>query len=149
MQTSITCHYLTHATESCCRQSSTITIINCSGRASELGGTVNLVDRRRSSLSCSERPTFSAKSITRFYGRYAEAKFSESGVWSNFQRKPLFLKMPKFSFCTVQDRWKETPMPKTSPIHSAVSTECRLVTDRHRAIASTHASIALCIALCG
>jgi len=31
-------------------------VINCSGRASELGGIIDLVDRRRSSLSRSERP---------------------------------------------------------------------------------------------
>ena len=41
------------------------TVINYSGRASELGGIVNLVDRRRSSLSGSERPLSQAKSITR------------------------------------------------------------------------------------
>jgi len=35
---------INRATESCCRQSLTITVINCSGRASELGGIVNLVD---------------------------------------------------------------------------------------------------------
>ena len=33
-----------------------ITVMNCSGRASEFGGIVNLVDHRWSSLSCSERP---------------------------------------------------------------------------------------------
>ena len=42
-----------------CRQSLTICAINYSGRASELGGTVNLVDRRRSSLSRSVHPAFS------------------------------------------------------------------------------------------
>ena len=36
-------------------------MINYSGRASELGGIVNLVDRRRCSLSRSERPPFSSK----------------------------------------------------------------------------------------
>ena len=36
--------------ESCCRQSLTITVTNYSGRASELGGIANLVDRRRSSF---------------------------------------------------------------------------------------------------
>ena len=45
--------------ESCCRQSLMITVINYSGRASELGGIVNLVDQRRSSLSRSQRPSFS------------------------------------------------------------------------------------------
>ena len=40
-------------------QSLTIYAINYSGRASELGGIIDLVDRRRSSLSRSEHPTFS------------------------------------------------------------------------------------------
>ena len=55
-------------------------MINYSGRASELGGIVNLVDRRRSSLSRSERPPCREKSIARFDDRYTEAKFSNSGV---------------------------------------------------------------------
>jgi len=56
----ISCRYLTRATESCCRQSLTISATNHSGRASELGGIGNLVDRRRSSSSRSERPPFSS-----------------------------------------------------------------------------------------
>jgi len=55
-------------------------VINYSGRASELGGIIDLVDRRRPSLSHSERPPFSAKLITHFDDRYAVAKFSKSGV---------------------------------------------------------------------
>ena len=51
---------LARATESCCRQSLTISAINYSGRATELGGIVNSVDRRRSSSSRSERPPFSS-----------------------------------------------------------------------------------------
>ena len=62
-KTSISCRYLTRATESCCRQSLTITVINYSGGASELGGIVNLVGRRRPSLSRSERPSCRAKLI--------------------------------------------------------------------------------------
>jgi len=40
--------------------------------------------------------------------------------------------------------WKEAPVPKTSSIRLAVSTELRLVTetDRHWATASTRTSIA-------
>jgi len=41
---SIRCRSLTRATESCCRQSLTICAINYSGRASELGGIIDLVD---------------------------------------------------------------------------------------------------------
>jgi len=36
-------------------------VIKYSSAASELGGIVNLVDRRQSSLSCSERPPFSSQ----------------------------------------------------------------------------------------
>ena len=42
-------------TKSCCRQSLTISKINYSGRASELGGIINSVNQRWSSLSRSER----------------------------------------------------------------------------------------------
>ena len=56
---SISCRQLTRATKSCCRQRLTICAINYSGRASELGDIVNLVDRRRPiSLSRSERLPF-------------------------------------------------------------------------------------------
>ena len=57
--TSISCRELTRATESCCRPRLTICATNCSGRASELGGIIDLVDRRRPSLSRCERPPFS------------------------------------------------------------------------------------------
>ena len=50
-RTPITCRQPTRATEQCCRPSLTTTVRNYSGRASALGGIVNLVDRRRSSLS--------------------------------------------------------------------------------------------------
>ena len=42
------------------RQSLTICVTNYSGRASELGGIIELVDRRRPSLSRSARPPFSS-----------------------------------------------------------------------------------------
>ena len=78
---SISCRQLTRATKSCCRQRLTICAINYSGRASQLGGIINLVDRQLPSLSRSERPPFCrAKMITRFDDRYAVAKFSKSGV---------------------------------------------------------------------
>jgi len=64
--TSIGCHWLTRATKSCCRQSLTICAINYSGRASELGGIIDLVDQRRSNLSrCEHRHLSRAKLITR------------------------------------------------------------------------------------
>jgi len=49
----------------------------------------------------------------------------------------LFLKVHKFSYNRVSDRSNEAPMLKTSSIRSSVSTELRLVTDRHRATSST------------
>ena len=64
-KTSISCRQLTRATKSYCRQRLTISAINYSGRASELGGIINLVDRRRSSLSrCDRRHLSRAKLIT-------------------------------------------------------------------------------------
>ena len=56
----ISCCWLTRATKSCCRQLDDCAI-DYSGRASELGLIINLVDWRRPSLSCSERPPFSTK----------------------------------------------------------------------------------------
>ena len=47
------------------RQRMTLCATNCSGRATELGGIIDLVDRRRPSLSRSERPP-SNLLITRF-----------------------------------------------------------------------------------
>jgi len=72
-----------------------------------------------------------AKSITCFDDRYTEAKFG-----TKFQREvPLFLECIEFPVNAVQDGWKKAPVPKTSPIRSAVSIEHRPVTDRHRVIA--------------
>jgi len=53
-------------------------------RASELGGIVNLVDRRRPSLGCLALIVHLSRAelITRLDDRYAMAKFSKSGVWS-------------------------------------------------------------------
>ena len=51
---------------------------------------------------------------------------------AKFQREvTLFLKVHEFPYNkSVYDRWKEAPMPKTSPIRSAVLVELLLVTDR-------------------
>ena len=57
-----------------------ITVIKYSGQALELGDIMNLVDQRRSNLSCSERLPFLVKSITHFDDLYAVAKFSKSRV---------------------------------------------------------------------
>jgi len=40
------------ATESCCRQSLTITVINYSGRTSKLGYILSFTDRRKASVLC-------------------------------------------------------------------------------------------------
>ena len=57
---STSCRYLNRATKSCCRHRLMICAINYSGLASELGGIIDLVDRRRPSLLRSERPPFSS-----------------------------------------------------------------------------------------
>ena len=65
---------------------------------------------------------FQAKLITRFDDRYAVAKFSKSVVED---------KVPEGSAIIFGDnRISEVHMPKTSLIHSAVSIEQRLVTER-------------------
>jgi len=49
---------------------------------------------------------------------------------TKFQREvPLFLEITEFPFITVYGEWKESHMPKTSLIRSAVLVELRLVTD--------------------
>jgi len=53
-------------------------VINYRGRASELGGIVNLVDRRRSS----------------FDDRYAKPKFSKSGVLDRFAEGSALIRPP-------------------------------------------------------
>ena len=76
-----------------------------------------------------------AESITRFDDRCIKAKFSKSESGTKFQREvPLFLELPEFSFNRVQDMWKETPVPKTQR-------DRHRQTERHRAMASTRASI--------
>ena len=99
---------------------------------------VNLVDRRRPSLSRSMSVHLSrAKLITRSYDRYAVAKFSKSRIRS---------KVPEGSTLIFEGTVsKEAPVLKTSPIRSAVSIQ-RLVTDTegHGAIASTRAITSSC-----
>ena len=52
------------------------------------------------------------------------AKFFKSRVWRKVpEGSTLMLKVPEFPYNTVQDRWKEAPTPKTSPIRSTVSIE--------------------------
>ena len=77
---SISCRLLTRATKSCCRQLLTICAINYSGRESELGGIIDLVDRRRPVYHALSVHLSRAKLITRFDDRYAVAKFCKSGV---------------------------------------------------------------------
>jgi len=51
------------------------------------------------------------------------AKFSKSRVWDKdkFQREVPFLEIPKFSYNTVWDRWKEAFVPKMCAIRPVVS----------------------------
>ena len=76
---------LTRATKSCCRQSLTICVMNYSGRASELGGTVNVVDRRPSLSRSKRRYVSRAKLITRF----------DMPWWQNFLSPELGEKFPR------------------------------------------------------
>ena len=68
------------ATESFCRQSSTITVIHYSGRATELGGIVNLLTDDGPVYHDLSVHLSRAKLTTHFYDRYAAAKFSTSEV---------------------------------------------------------------------
>jgi len=74
----------TCTTKSCCRQRLTICAINYSGRTSEFGGIINLVDRPDDSpvYHALSVHLSRAKLITRFDDRYAVAKYSKSRVWS-------------------------------------------------------------------
>ena len=106
-------------------------VINYSGRASELGGIVNLVDDDGPVYHALSVHHCRAKSIARFKsGVFDKVPEGSALVW----RYPNFLLI----------------QPKTSSIHSPVSIELRLVTDRQtetdrrRAVAITHANIALC-----
>ena len=106
--------------------------VNYSGRASQLGGIVNWVDRRRSSLSRSELPPCRAKLITRFDDRCAEAKFSKSGVWDKVPEGsslPLFLKIPEFPFNTVEGSSRAKTQLDSSTRFDRTRT-CDWLTDR-------------------
>ena len=76
-------------TESCCRQNLTITVINYSGRVSELGGTVNTVDWQRSSLSRSEHPPLSSWADNMFR-RWTYL------LWQNFQSQEFKTKFQRW-----------------------------------------------------
>jgi len=62
-------------------------MINYSSRASELGGIVNLVDRRRFTLSRSEAHLSRAKLISHFDDRYAMATFLSPEFRIKFQKE--------------------------------------------------------------
>ena len=134
--------------KSCCRHSLTICAINYSGRASELGGIVNLVDRRQSCLLQSELSLSRAKLITRFDDGYAMAKFSKSRVWS---------KIPEGSAVIFEGTWtslKDSVGMVEGSYHAknqldsfirfdrTPTCDRQTDTDGHRAIASSRASIA-------
>jgi len=116
-----------------------ITLINWaspySGRSSQAGRPiVNLVGRRRSSLSRSERLPLSNK-VDVSAINMPKRNFRSPQFGTKFQRKvPLFLAIPPYRnfFTTVQDRWKEALVPEISSIRSSVSIELRLATDGHR-----------------
>ena len=76
-------------TESCCRQKLTITVINYSGRVSELGGTVNTVYWRRSSLSRSEHPPLSSWA-DKMFRRWTYL------LWQNFQSQEFKTKFQRW-----------------------------------------------------
>ena len=79
---------------------------------------------------------FRANSITHFDDRHTKAMFSKYGVWDKIpEESTLILEKPELPLKTVQDGRKEAAMSKTNSICSAV--ELQLVTDRHRAVAST------------
>ena len=56
---------------------------------------------------------------------------------TKLQRKVPCLQIREFPYNKVNGRPKEASMPKTSSLRTDVSIEHQLVTDRHRAIAST------------
>ena len=63
--------------------------------------------------------------------------FISPGFRTKLQRKVPCLQIPEFPYNKVNGRPKEASMPKTSCLRIDVSIEHQLVTDRHRAIAST------------
>jgi len=79
-----------------------VSVINYRGRASELGGSVNIIDRRRSTFSRCERPPLSSLVDNTFRRSYAVAKFSKSGVWDKVPKgSTLIFGIPEFLFNTV------------------------------------------------
>ena len=78
-----------------------ICALNYSGRASERGGIIDLVDRRRPSLSVLSVHLSQVKLITRFDDQYAVVKFSPE-FRTEFQREvPVFLEVTEFPVNTV------------------------------------------------
>ena len=76
-----------------------------SGRASELGGVIDLVDRQRPSLSRSHRPPFSSEVDDTFRVLTIDMpwrNFLSPEFKTKFQREvPLFLEITEFPFNTV------------------------------------------------
>ena len=72
--------------------------------------------------------------IIRFDNRYAEAKFVSPEFGAKFQREvTLLLKVPDSNFIITKRGIGGRKLPcQNSQIPSAVSTEHRVVTDRHR-----------------
>ena len=130
-------------TKSRCRQSFTIIVISYSGRASELGVIVNIVDWRRPSLSRSERPPFSSyvgntfrRSIglyrgeifkVRISGKSSRGKHPFFGDIRQIRRKLPCQKPARF----VHPFWQNTDLWRTDCRHGQTG----------RAIASTCACV--------
>jgi len=129
---------LIRATLSCCRQRLTITAINYSGRASELGGIVNLVDRRRSSLSRCERPRCRAKlTIDMPWRNRAFAAKVQREVY-------LFWRYSNFLITRCRMGRRKFPCQKPARfVHAFQQSSDSWQTDRHRhgSIDRTRASI--------
>jgi len=81
---------------------------------SELEGTVNIVHRRRSSLSRSQRPPFSSLVDNMFRRSICRGEFFQIGSLGQSSRgkNPYFWRYQNFLFNTVQDRWKAAHVPK-------------------------------------
>ena len=110
-------------------------MINYSGRLSKLGGTVNSVDRRRSSLSRSEHPPFSSS---------VDNTFRRSHFGTTFQREvPLFCRY--LNFLPTQCRiGRKKPIHAKNQLDPSIHFDRTSTCERHRhirAIVSTRASI--------
>ena len=125
-------------------------VINYSGRASELGCIINLVDRRLSSLSRAERPLSPAKLIARNHVRRLICR-GEVRSWKKVSEGNTRHFCWYLNFLKTQCRIgrKKADMRKTISVCTSISIEHRLVTDRQTDsqtkviyIASTRASIA-------